>query len=328
MTPEQLKASYGRQFALLVRMLPIVARESCFAIKGGTAINLFYRELPRLSVDIDLTYLPIANRRESLDGIADALGRIGERIESQHPYVRVRPEALKGERRLYKLNVEQGTTKIKVEASTVLRGCVYPHERRAMSSTAGELFTRLSMQVVSHADLYAGKIMASLSRQHPRDLYDVHGLLTNEGIDDRLRAAFVVYLISGNKPTGEVLSPRRTDLSDTYHRHLSGMLNEPIPLETLYQTREALVADIVGNMPDRHRQFLLRFEKGEPDWDLLEVPHAKTLPAVLWKMHNFAKVGGEKRNRLVDELEAALEMRDSGVGQSRGGEVARDGSAP
>ena len=133
MTPEQLKASYGRQLALLVRMLPIVARESCFAIKGGTAINLFHRELPRLSVDIDLTYLPIANRRESLDGIADALGRIGERIESEHPYVRVKPEALKGERRLYKLNLEQRTTKIKVEASTDLRGCVYPHERRAMS---------------------------------------------------------------------------------------------------------------------------------------------------------------------------------------------------
>ena len=180
MTPEQLKASYGRQLALLVRMLPIVARESCFAVKGGTAINLFHRELPRMSVDIDLTYLPIANRRESLDGIGDALGRIGERIESEHPYVRVKPEGLKGERRLCKLNLEQGTTKIKVEVSTVLRGCVYRHERRAMSSTAGELFTPMSIQVVSHADLYAGKIIASLSRQHPRDLYDVHGLLTND----------------------------------------------------------------------------------------------------------------------------------------------------
>ena len=78
-------------------------------------------------------------------------------------------------------------------------------------------------------------------------------------------------------------------------------------LRQLYGTREALVADIVGNMPD-HRRFLLGFEKGEPDWDLLEVPHAKTLPAILWKLHNFAKVSDEKRTHLVARLEAVLGM--------------------
>ena len=317
-----LEDSYRRQVELLVKALPSMAQEPCFAIKGGTAINLFVRDsMPRLSVDIDLTYLPVFDRDESLQGIDSALHRIASQIEVALPSVRVAV-------RNHKVWMSDGTTQIKAEASPVLRGCVYEPREMSVSNVVEEEFGGATMQVVSFPDLYAGKIMASMTRQHPRDLYDVHGLLTNEGIDDRLRAAFVVYLISGNKPTGEVLSPRRTDLSDTYHRHLSGMLNEPVPLETLYQTREALVADIVGNMPERHRQFLLRFEKGEPDWDLLEVPHAKTLPAVLWKMHNFAKVGGEKRDRLVDELEAALEMRDSGVGQSRGGEVARDGSAP
>jgi len=50
---------YMRQVALLVRTLPYIARHEAFALKGGTAINLFYRDMPRLSVDIDLTYLPL-----------------------------------------------------------------------------------------------------------------------------------------------------------------------------------------------------------------------------------------------------------------------------
>jgi hypothetical protein len=53
---------FEAQVALLVRVLPHVATETCFALKGGTAINLFVRDLPRLSVDIDLVYLPIENR--------------------------------------------------------------------------------------------------------------------------------------------------------------------------------------------------------------------------------------------------------------------------
>ena len=64
---------YQRQVRLLIRVLPHVAEEICFALKGGTAINLFMRDMPRLSVDIDLTYLPVAPREESLSAI-DAFG--------------------------------------------------------------------------------------------------------------------------------------------------------------------------------------------------------------------------------------------------------------
>jgi predicted nucleotidyltransferase component of viral defense system len=50
---------YRKQVKLLIRILPFIAEEDCFALKGGTAINLFVRNMPRLSVDIDLTYLPV-----------------------------------------------------------------------------------------------------------------------------------------------------------------------------------------------------------------------------------------------------------------------------
>ena len=53
--------------------MPFVAAEKDFALKGGTAINLFLRDLPRLSVDIDLTYLPIADRAQSLAAIDAAM---------------------------------------------------------------------------------------------------------------------------------------------------------------------------------------------------------------------------------------------------------------
>ena len=67
--------------ALLVRLLPHVAKNEVFALKGGTAINLFYRDLPRLSVDLDLTYLPIKERTESLAEINEAMDCIAGAIE-------------------------------------------------------------------------------------------------------------------------------------------------------------------------------------------------------------------------------------------------------
>ena len=76
---------FYRQVVLLVELLPLVAREPCFALKGGTAINLFVRDLPRLSVDIDLTYLPIEGREESLSHIDEALHRLGSIIEAAVP---------------------------------------------------------------------------------------------------------------------------------------------------------------------------------------------------------------------------------------------------
>ena len=94
---------YRRQVELLVRTLPDVAHERCFALKGGTAINLFVRNLPRLSVDIDLTYLPVADRARSLADIEAALRRIGERIEGALPVARVQTGVLREEGTVNKL---------------------------------------------------------------------------------------------------------------------------------------------------------------------------------------------------------------------------------
>ena len=294
--------SYRVQVELLVKALPSVAPEPCFALKGGTAINLFVRDMPRYSVDIDLTYLPIADRRESLQGIESALRRIAERIRASIGDVRAEPRWPARGRSINKIVLHAGRAQVKVEVSPVLRGCVYEPEVRSVSTAVEETFGYASMQTVSFADLYAGKIMAALDRQHPRDFFDVHGLLLNEGIDDAMRTAFVVYLLSSNRPMHEVLSPKRSDLSVGF-ASLSAMAVDPVAVDVLEQTREALVGDIVGNMPGHHRRFLVSFENGKPDWTLLEVPHAKTLPAVRWRMQNLAKVSGGRRVELVRRLE-------------------------
>src|ERR1700678_1457299 len=81
--------AYRKQVALLMRILPLIAEETCFALKGGTAINLFIRDMPRLSVDIDLTYVPVAPRAESLAAIDAAMKRIVARVQKAMPDAKI-----------------------------------------------------------------------------------------------------------------------------------------------------------------------------------------------------------------------------------------------
>ncbi len=76
---------YRKQAALLIKIVPLVAVETSFALKGGTAINLFLHDMPRLSVDLDLTYVPVADRASSLKDIDAGMRRIAKAIERSVP---------------------------------------------------------------------------------------------------------------------------------------------------------------------------------------------------------------------------------------------------
>jgi predicted nucleotidyltransferase component of viral defense system len=297
---------YRRQVALLVRILPFVAEEDCFAVKGGAAINLFIRDLPRLSVDIDLTYLRVANRAKSLAAIDDAMKRIAELISDGLSQTRVHFGTTATEHVVNKLIVQATDVQVKIEVSPVTRGCVYEPVMRTVSSRVEEKFGFAESLVVSFADLYAGKLVATLDRQHPRDLFDVRDLLANEGIDDNLRSAFIVYLLSHNRPMTEVLSPTRKDISQEYERGFKRMTEIPVALDELIETRERLIAEIVGNMPQHHKELLISFKAGTPDWSLLDVRDAQHLPAVRWRMENLDKLGKARRVKLLSSLRAVL----------------------
>jgi predicted nucleotidyltransferase component of viral defense system len=295
---------YRRQVALLIRILPLIAEETCFALKGGTAINLFVRDMPRLSVDIDLTYVPVAPRPDSLAAIDAAMKRIVSRVKKAIPEAQINMSGSEGA--VTRLIVRQGGVQTKVEVTPVLRGCVYDPETRSVSEAVESSFGFAEIRVVSFADLYAGKIVAALDRQHPRDLFDVRDLLAIEGVDDALRKAFIVYLLSHDRPMSEVLAPTRKDISDEFLRGFEGMTEQPVWRDELAAVREALIDEIVGNMPDSHRRFLISFERGEPDWALLGVPVAAELPAVKWRQQNLDKLTKKKRAELVEALEKVL----------------------
>jgi predicted nucleotidyltransferase component of viral defense system len=295
---------YRSQVELLLRVLPLVSEEEVFALKGGTAINLFVRDMPRLSVDIDLTYLPVQPRAESLAAISEALQRISDHIERRLPESRVTPQWRDG--LLTKLFVEQGGVRIKVEVTPVTRGVVYPARIMAVSETVQDAFGFAETRVVSSPDLYAGKLVAALDRQHPRDLFDVRELLAHEGIDVDMRRAFVAYMLSHNRPMAEVLRPRLRDIKLDYERGFVGMTEDAVPLESILEARGALIANIVGSMPDEHRRFLLGFKRGEPDWSLLGLPDVAELPAVKWRQQNLDGMAKEKRAAQVGDLAEAL----------------------
>ncbi len=295
---------HRRQVALLIRILPIVAQETCFALKGGTAINLFLRNMPRLSVDIDLTYVPVDERAASLAAIDAAMKRIAARIKAGIRGVGITEGKIEGT--VTKLLVRAEGVQIKVEVTPVLRGCVYEPEVRAVSEAVEDAFGFAEIQVVSFADLYGGKAVAALDRQHPRDLFDARDLLASEGIDDPLRRAFVVYMLSHDRPMSEVLAPTRKNISEEFTRGFQQMTDEPVTVAELTTAREALINEIVGNMPTAHRRFLLSFERGKPDWSLLGLPGAAELPAIKWRQLNLDKLSADKRAALVARLEEVL----------------------
>ena len=293
------------QVRLLVGVLPFVARERCFALKGGTAINLFVRDLPRLSVDIDLAYLPVGDRATALREIDAALGRIKEMLEGVSPAYRVQVSK-RQEGQACGLIVANHEAEIKVEVSPVLRGCVFREAERRIVPRAEAEFGFAEVPMLAFEDLYAGKLVAALDRQHPRDLFDVKLLLEAEGISEELFRAFLVYLISHDGSLARVVNPPPKPLAELYERQFARMTVEPVPLAALEQARVDLLTALHARFGDREKEFLLSFKRGEARWDLLGVAHAPDLPAVRWKLHNLGRMGEKMRGEAVAELERVL----------------------
>lgn len=295
---------YQVQVRLLMRLIPIVAKETCFALKGGTAINLFFRDLPRLSVDIDLMYLPVNDRPTALAEIDAAMKRIENEITEKLPTARVRENIHEGA--IIRLHVLAEGTQVKIEVSPVLRGVVKQPSVLPVTEAVEDIFGYAETSVVSFEDLFAGKLVAALDRQHPRDLFDVRCLLSSEGLSDKLREAFIVYLLSHHRPMWTVLSGKVKDLENEYRNGFEGMTEEVIEIDELINTQAEMIDLLVGKMPDRHRRFLIDFESGAPDWSMLNISDAAELPAVRWRQLNLDKLRADQRAELVDLLKSSL----------------------
>ena len=294
---------FFQQAELLLRILPLIYKENVFALKGGTAINFFVQDLPRLSVDIDLTYLPINDRDSALNEIRNSLLLISEEIKRRIPGTEIITKIIHGTEVLRGLIVDREGVTIKIEPNLVLRGSVYPPEIKPLSKKAQDLF-ELSLQsrVLSPYDLYAGKICAALDRQHPRDLFDIHLLLKNEGLKTEIRKAFIVYLISHPRPMVEILSPQKKDIRDIFEKEFKGMITENIPVEALESTRDDLVEILHEELTLDERRFIVSMKEGRPRWDLLALKGVESLPAVKWKLLNISRMDRVKYQKAVHKL--------------------------
>tara|TARA_R110002096_G_scaffold377631_2_gene571452 strand:- start:4590 stop:5507 length:918 start_codon:yes stop_codon:yes gene_type:complete len=296
-------SEYARQVQLLVRLLPLVAQQECFALKGGTAINLFVRGLPRLSVDIDLTYLPLEPRDKALANINTALVSIKTSVEKALTDVSVR---FSGGRDSQRLVIQSKTCQVKIELSPVLRGTVHPPILLEIDALVEKMFGYAEMQVVSFNDLYAGKLCAALDRQHPRDLFDIKLLLDHEGLSQELIQTFIVYLISHPRPIVELLAPNTVDIKDIFEVEFGTMARVPVTLDGLIDVQKTLAQRINEYLTDKQRQFLMSFKARKPDWALLGVEKAQSLPAVKWKMINLNKMSDQKHETAMKKLEEVL----------------------
>lgn len=293
-----VRDSYVAQVALLVRVLPYVAEETVFALKGGTAINLFYRELPRLSVDIDLTYLPKKERSEALVEINAAMRRICAAITKGIGGAQARPISGGGGSETRIRVTFKGVT-IKIETSPVMRGVVHDPEVRTVSECVEAEFGFAEVQVVSFEDLFAGKLCAALDRQHPRDLYDVKLLYETEGLTDALFRTFLVYVACSGRPAHELLAPNKTNLDQPYAREFEGMTLEPVSLNELIGTRDRLISDIRSKLDMRAQRFLLTLYEDEPDFRVIDREQAADLPAVRWKLLNLRRLAKDNPEKFA-----------------------------
>ncbi|CDM91382.1 nucleotidyl transferase AbiEii/AbiGii toxin family protein [Xenorhabdus bovienii] len=294
---------YYRQVALLISALLVVASERCFALKGGTAINLFVRDFPRLSVDIDLVYVPLESRDVALANVRAALTRITGLLQQQVGVSAILQTNNHDEMRII---VSSQEAQIKIEVSPVARGTLYPSQDLDVAEAVEDEFGFATIQVVSMADLYGGKLCAALDRQHPRDLYDVKMLLETQGIDRHIFNGFITYLLSHPRPLSEVLNPRWKDISELYAHEFSGMTFDNVSLEELNVVPEFMISALKSQFTQQDFDFLISFKSGEPDWQLVPESQIQHLPAVKWKLHNIGRIPEEKHIQALEKLERVL----------------------
>ncbi len=289
--------TYKKQVKLLLGVLPEIAKENCFALHGGTAINLFVRDMPRLSVDIDLTCIPLEDREISLGNISDALERCKERIQKVFPKATIAHK-----KDTSKLLISEYGVDIKVEVNTVIRGTISDPFKMELCAKAQKDFEAFcSINVVPLGQLFGGKIVAAFDRQHPRDLFDVKYFLSNEGFTDEVKKGFIFSLLCSDRPIHEVLVPNFQDQRSALDNQFAGMTEEAFTYEEYESVRDTMVKTVHKELTDADKKFILSVKGLKPDWSHYDF---EKFPAVKWKLQNLQKLKDQNRDKYRQSYEA------------------------
>ena len=294
--------AYIEVVRLLLESAPVIFETPQLAMKGGTAINLFIEDMPRLSVDMDVVFIDHhATRDNALKSISSALETTRKRLVKAGITAEVSSTKEGDEIKLF---IRRGRNQVKVEVNHVFRGTVLPVEMRRLGEAARKLFTtELSVPVLATPELYGSKLVAAMDRQHPRDLFDVRGLFGRGGLTADVIECFVCYLAGHNRPVHEVLFSRDQDISPAFENEFTGLTMNPVTLEELRQVRRRLKKELPTALTANQRQFLLGLVTGEPDWTLMNCPHLSELPAIRWKLQNLARLKKSNPGKFAQQSE-------------------------
>jgi predicted nucleotidyltransferase component of viral defense system len=297
--------TYKKQVALLLDILPDIAEEKNFALHGGTAINLFHLNMPRLSVDIDLTYIPFSSDRNTdLENIRTSLDAIKMRLKKRIPLIRFSDQQRASKE--LKLICSTPDATVKAEVNQINRGLIAEPCIRILCNRAQEVFDRFcEVRTVSTGQLWGGKVNAALDRQHPRDLFDMRNLFNETGYTDEIKTGFLFFLLCGNRPFHELLNPKRLDQRVVFDSQFSGMTDQTFSYKEFEKTREQVISEVNKSLMESDKEFLLAFTKGEPVWDNVDY---STFPAIRWILLNIKKLKDNNPQKYQEQIELLQQL--------------------
>ncbi len=301
--------SYVDTVRLMLEVMPDVFQSRSFAMKGGTALNFFVQDMPRLSVDIDVVVASHQTGRDAaLAEIAAELAALQRRLTSRGIKAEIASSKTGDET---KLLARRDRIEVKIEINHVFRGMLLPIQHRSLVKTASNLFTTsLSVPTLAVAELYGSKLVAAMDRQHPRDLFDVHGMFNRFGLTPEIVECFVGYIAGHNRPVHEVLGSRDIDLARPFENEFVGMEREPVSLKVLEDARVRLRRELAIALTADQKRFLVGLVAGEPPWEAMQCRHLAELPAIQWKLQNLARLkrtNAAKFQAQADELKRRFE---------------------
>ena len=290
---------YKKQVALLIRIMPSVYHIKDFAVHGGTAINLFHKNMPRYSVDIDLTYIPIQEREKSLETINEHLKTLKANIEKSVPGIKVIPKY-----DVLKLQCTLRGATVKIEVNGTKRGIIGATEDKMLCDKAQQEFSMAcKARTVSYSQLYGGKITAALSRQHPRDLFD-YKYMEISSFDD-VKDGFILCLLGSDKPIIESLQPNAIDQIDALENQFKGMSEFEFNYADYEEARTSLISQVNAALTETDKDFIISFEEGTPDWGKCCAGDLSSYPSIKWKLQNIIKlkeVNPQKHKQGIERL--------------------------
>lgn len=303
-----MKDSFTKQVELLLRILPEVSGEKNFALHGGTAINLFELNMPRLSVDIDLTFTSIGEREKDMALIRMLLDELKTRIQKRIPDVIFSDAVVAAEN--LKINCATKDATVKIEVNQINRGLISPIRLMQLCDKAQVTFDSFcEMPVVSFEQLWGGKIIAALDRQHPRDMFDVNNFFNVNNFTAEIKRGFIFFLLCSKRPAHELLTPQLLNHKTLFENQFKGMTYAVFTYDEFEEVRLRLIKTIHSNLADDDKRFIVSFAKGDPLWN---DTNFSEYPAIKWKLKNiniFKKTNPGKFQQQISLLEDCLSSK-------------------